>query len=171
MEKVKIAIIITLLIAITVGVSVFIIRQNISGSSIEVTLPTPLTEIEVYVSGEINIPGQYTLPEDSKVADAIEAAGGYTTQAEQSAVNESRTLRTEDHVIVYKNGESIQRININTAEPWLLDALPGIGEATARAIVEYRIENGPFAAIEELKEINGIGDSTFIKLEDKITVR
>ncbi len=159
-----------LLIAIAIGASVFIIRQNTSSCPVEIILPTPSTEIEIYISGEIKYPGKYTLSQNSKVIDAIEVAGGYTSEADQLAINGLRTLREDDRVIIYQKGESRQRININTAESWLLDALPGIGEATAEAIIEYRAENGPFETIGELKEIQGIGDSTFTKLENKITV-
>lgn len=171
MNKLRFAIVIVLLIAIIVGVSVFIIRQNTSSSDIEITLPPPSAQMEVYISGEVNAPGRYTLTENATVVDAIEAAGGYTAQADRSEINEFRTLTTGSQVIIYKEGESRQLININTAEPWLLDALPGIGEVTAQAIVDYRTQNGPFATIEEIKIINGIGDSAFEKLQDKISVR
>jgi competence protein ComEA len=61
-------------------------------------------------------------------------------------------------------------VNINTAEAWLLEALPGIGEVLARRIIDYRDENGPFLRIEDLKMVEGIGASTFDRLKDKITV-
>lgn len=171
MDKLRLPIIILLLVVIAIGVSVFIIRQNTSSSDIKISLPAPSTPIEIYISGEVNNPGRYALTENSIVAEAIEAAGGYTARADRTAINELRTIREGDQIIVYKEGESIQLININTAEPWLLDALPGIGEATAQAIVQYRNENGSFATIEELKAIKGIGDSTFLKIQDKISVR
>ncbi len=170
MQKLRVPIILILMVAIAAGATVFILRQNTSGNSIEILLPPPSTEIEIYISGEVKYPGNYILDEGARVADAIEAAGGFTADADQSAINLAHTLRDGEHINIYKFGESSQRININTAEVWLLDALPGIGEATAQAIIEYRTENGRFSEIEELKNIKGIGDSAFEKLQDKITV-
>ncbi|MBT9163708.1 MAG: ComE operon protein 1 [Chloroflexi bacterium] len=68
------------------------------------------------------------------------------------------------------NGEAPQRININTADAWLLQALPGIGEVWAERIIKYRTEHGPFESIEDLKKVPDFRDSTFEKLKDKITV-
>ncbi len=72
---------------------------------------------------------------------------------------------------VYEVGEAPQRININTAEPWLLQALPGIGEILAQRIIDYRTANGRFLSIEDLMNVEGIGSSVFEKIKDKITVR
>ncbi len=170
MEKLRVPIIVLLLIAIAAGAAVFVLRQNTSSCPVEITLPTPSEEIEIYVSGEVQSPGNYTLRESSRIADAIEAAGGFTADADQSGINLARPLRDGDKVQVYTIGETSQLININTAETWLLEALPGIGESTAQAIIEYRTENGPFESTGDLKKIKGIGDSTFAKLKDKITV-
>lgn len=170
MQRLRITVILILTAAIAAGAIVFILRQNTSGSSVQILLPTPSIEIEVYVSGEVESPGNYILDEGARVADAIEAAGGFTSDADQSAINLADTLRNSSHVNVYKIGEASQRININTAEAWLLDALPGIGEATAQSIIEYRRGEGPFEEIGDLKDIKGIGDSTFEELQDKITV-
>jgi competence protein ComEA len=78
------------------------------------------------------------------------------------------------HIEIYvpREGEeqSPQKIDINRAEPWLLDALPGIGEVTAQAIVDYRNENGPFRTIEDLLKVKGIGERTLDKIRDYITV-
>jgi competence protein ComEA len=63
-----------------------------------------------------------------------------------------------------------QKIDINRAEVWLLEALPGIGETRAQAIVDYRNENGPFKRIEDLLKVSGIGEGTFDKIKDYITV-
>ena len=66
--------------------------------------------------------------------------------------------------------QSPQKIDINRAESWLLEALPGIGEVTAQAIVDYRNENGNFRRIEDLLKVSGIGPGTFEKIKDYITV-
>ena len=170
MDKLRTSIMLVLLIAILAGGILLIIRQSSPGYPIEITLPTPSQEIAVYVSGQVQIPGMYVLNEDARVADAIKAAGGFSPDADQSAVNLAGSLRDGAQVHVPREGESSQRININTAEAWLLDALPGIGETIANRITEYRMQNGPFESIADLKKVNGISDSTFEKLKDKITV-
>lgn len=68
------------------------------------------------------------------------------------------------------DGGPVWQVNINTASPETLTALPGIGEALAERIVSYREENGPFAAPEELTRVSGIGEKTFANLKDYITV-
>ncbi|MFP3975681.1 MAG: helix-hairpin-helix domain-containing protein [Dehalococcoidia bacterium] len=171
MEKLRIPIISILLIAALAGGTVFILKQNTASYPIEIDLPEPSQEIEVYVTGSVENPGMYTLTEGDQVADAIEVAGGFTDDADTTAINLARNLRNGDRVDVYRKGESSQRININTADSWLLEALPGIGPATAKEIIDYRFQNGPFQSIEDVKKIKGIGDSTFDQLKDKITVR
>ena len=161
---------IILLAAIVAGVVMLILRQNTSSCPVEIILPSPSLEIEVYVSGEVQKPGNYVLSESSHINDAIEAASGFAAEADRSAINLARTLRDGDHIHVYKKEESAQLIDINTAEVWLLEALPGIGESTAKTIIEYRSQEGPFDSIDDLKKVKGIGNSTFEKLQDKITV-
>lgn len=170
MEKFRTPIILILIITILAGGIVFFLRQNTSSCPVEIILPAPSSETEIYVSGEVKNPGLHVLGEAAQVGDAIEAAGGFTQNADQSSVNLARTLRNGAHVHVLKTGESSQRININTADIWLLDALPGIGESTAQRIVDYRVENGPYECVEDLLKVKGIGDSTLMKLEDKIAV-
>ena len=170
MEKLRTPIILALLIAILAGGVVFFLRQNTASYPIEITLPPLSEEIEIHVSGEVQNPGIYTLNEGARVADAIGAAGGFAPDADQSAINLARNLRDGAQVHVPKTGESSQRININTADVWLLDALPGIGETLAERIIEYRIQNGPFESIDDLQKVKGISTSTFEKIKDKITV-
>jgi len=169
-ERLRLPIIVILLSAIIAGAVIFILRQNTSGTSVEILLPTPSSEITVYISGEVNDPGIHILKEGSRVEDAVAAAGGITSEAEESCLNLARILRDGDQVRVYRTGESAQLINLNTAEAWLLDALPGIGENTAQRIISYREENGPFETTDALKKVKGIGESTFVKLEGMITV-
>lgn len=116
-------------------------------------------------------PGVYKLQQGDLLADAVEAAGGFTLEADSGAINLAAPLRDGEQVHVYRVGEIPQKININTAEAWLLQALPGIGETLAQRVVDYRTANGPFFSIEGLKNVEGIGSSVFEKLKDKITVR
>lgn len=164
--------IIGLLVAlILVGGAVLVYRQTSLSGSTEVLIAPPSPEICVYVEGEVASPGVYVLRDGDRVVDAVEAAGGLTYDADQSAVNLAAPLRDGDQVHVYKIGEIPQKVNINTAEAWLLQLLPGIGETLARRIIGYRSENGSFREIEELKQVEGIGTATFEQLRDKITVR
>lgn len=171
MKKLRTLIILVLMAAIVGGGVLYLVKRNTSSGSIEIILPTPIYEIEVHVSGEVQSPGTYVLSEGARADDAIEAAGGFTPDADESAINLARTLRDGEQVHVYKAGESSQRININTADAWLLEALPGIGEKTAQKIIAYRTENGPFGSIEELKEAEIVGEATFEKIKDLIAVR
>ncbi|MFW0859902.1 MAG: helix-hairpin-helix domain-containing protein [Dehalococcoidia bacterium] len=170
MERFRTPIILALLIAIIAGGVVFFLRQTPSTYPIEITLPPLPHEIEVYVSGAVQNPGIYVLNEAARVSDAIKAAGGFGPDADRDAINLARRLRDGAQIHVRRIGEAPQRININTAEIWLLRALPGIGDVLAERIIEYRTEHGPFGSIEELKRVRGIRESVFEKLKDKITV-
>ncbi|MCK5589694.1 MAG: helix-hairpin-helix domain-containing protein [Dehalococcoidales bacterium] len=79
-----------------------------------------------------------------------------------------------NHIAIYipeeGEGQSPQKVDINRAEEWLLEALPGIGKTRADAIVDYRNENGEFKRVEDLLQVKGIGQGTFDKIKDNITV-
>jgi len=116
---------------------------------------------ELYIGGAVANPGIYPLREgDTMLALLLDA--GVEPDADLS------------HIELYipREGEAElpQKIDINRAEPWLLEALPGIGETKAQAIVDYRNENGPFKRIEDLLQVEGIGEGTFDKIKDYITV-
>jgi len=166
------AFVIVLLIAlILIGGAVLLYRQTSSPSSAEIIIFPPSPEICVYVEGEVVNPGVYTLEQGDKVADAVEAAGGFTLDADQGSVNLAATLRDGEQIHIYKLGDIPQKININTAEAWLLESLPGIGETLAQRIVDYRIAHGYFQRIEDLKNVRDIGPAVFDKVKDKIAVR
>lgn len=171
LERHRTPVVVVLLAIIAAGIVVFIYRQVSLPDSTEIVIEPPPPEIHAYVEGEVASPGVYQLRDGDLVENAIEAAGGFTADADRTAVNLACRVRDGDHVHVYRLGDVPQKININTAEAWLLQALPGIGESLARRIVEYRTENGPFQQIENLKQVEGIGPATFENLKDKITVR
>jgi competence protein ComEA len=163
--------IIALLVAvIAVGGAVLVYRLTASPHSSEIVISPPSPQITVHVNGEVGNPGVYVLDEDDRVEEAIEAAGGFTSGADETAINLAAPLRDGSRIHVYSLGDVPQKVNINTAESWLLEALPGIGEVLARRIIDYRSENGPFIEIEDLKMVEGIGTATFDKLMDRITV-
>jgi len=160
-----------LVLLIVVGGAVLAWRLfAVSGSS-EIAILPPSPEMTVYVEGEVVDPGVYTLADGGCVADAIEAAGGFTPDADQGSVNLAAPLRDGAQVHVYGSDDVPQKVDINTAEDWMLEALPGIGEVLSRRIIDYRTENGPFLEIDDLTRVDGIGPSLIDKLRDKITVR
>ena len=116
---------------------------------------------ELYIGGAVANPGIYPLKEGDTFLTLLSDAG-VESDADLS------------HIELYipQEGEeqSPQKIDINRAEPWLLEALPGIGEVLAQRIVDYRSENGPFKRIEDLLKVSGIGEATFEKIRDYITV-
>ena len=170
LKQKRIIVIFSLTIVIVVGGGVLLYRQAFTPHSIEITLP-PSHEIIVEVVGAVENPGLYTLREGDRVGDAIEAAGGALAEADMGALELTARLSDGQRVAVYEAGEVPQRVNINTADSWLLEALPGIGPALAQRIVDYRDENGPFQGEQDLMRVKGIGPETYEGLKDYITAR
>ncbi|MBQ8281749.1 MAG: helix-hairpin-helix domain-containing protein [Lachnospiraceae bacterium] len=144
--------------------------------------------IFAYICGEVSSPGVYELDSDSRIVDLLNLAGGFTEYAAEDYVNLAE--RVTDGMKVYVptveeavnmpvwdslNSESgidagDESVNINLADIDTLTSLPGIGNTKAEAIVSYREENGKFASKEEILNVNGIGESTYDKIKDLITV-
>jgi competence protein ComEA len=116
---------------------------------------------ELYIGGAVANPGIYTWQEGDTLRTLLSSAG-VEPDADLSYIE----------IYVPQAGEtaSIQKIDINRAEPWLLEALPGIGETLAQRIIVYRSENGPFRIVEDLLKVSGIGQGTLDKIKDYITV-
>ena len=171
LERYRTPVIAILVIIIVVGGAVFLYRQTSLPHSTEIVISSPSPEITVYVEGEVANPGVYTLADGGLIEDAIEVAGGFTSDADQGTVNLAASLRDGDQIHVYGIGDVPQKINLNTADAWLLEALPGIGEVLAQRIIDYRGENGPFQQIDDLTKVDGIGPAILENLRDKITVR
>lgn len=163
--------------------------------------PTPTAQptmtpspILVYVSGEVLAPDVYELAPDSRIKQLVEAAGGFTDDADPAAVNLAQPLADGAHVHIPAAGELMptpsgalaspvpQRdsteidlgfggdlININTADLPELDKLPGIGPVTAQKILDYRAVNGPFLDIKAIMEVDGIGQGKFDQIKQLIT--
>jgi competence protein ComEA len=159
-----------LLVIIIAGGAVFLYRHSSAPAGIEIAILPPSPDICVYVEGEVARPGVYILEEGNRVADAVEAAGGFTANADPSAVNLAAVLRDSDHVHIYAADAVPQKINLNTAEAWALEALPGIGEVLAQRIIDHRELNGGFLRVEDLADVEGIGGDLCEKLEDLVTV-
>ncbi len=147
------------------------------------------TKIIVDVEGAVNNPGVYEFDEGDRVEDAIKRAGGLKENACTKSINRARKMLDGEKIYIYAEGEeisdvennddsiynsmvgpeSIKKVNINTASREILMTLNGIGEVYADRIIEYRSKN-KFESVEDIKEIEGIGDKTFEKIKDYITV-
>lgn len=162
-------------------------------------VPPREEHIVVHVAGAVKNPGVVRLPFGSRVDDAVKAAGGFTAEADPDSVNLAQPL--EDGVQVYVprrsehapaprrvggssshtahssgqepggNVASSQKINLNTATAEQLEGLPGIGPVTARAILEYRQQNGGFRSVDELIEVRGIGQKRLEQIRPYVVVR
>jgi competence protein ComEA len=155
--------------------------------------PVP-TILMVDIKGQVATPGVFELPADSRMKDAIDAAGGFLETAETKAIN--LAMKVQDEMVIYvpavgeesvlpaalpgtavgavgaagAAGAADALVNLNTATDAELMTLPGIGPSKAAAIIAYRTDNGSFQKIEDLTNVTGIGDKTFEKLKDAITV-
>jgi competence protein ComEA len=151
-------------------------QSEISGESAETAAQA---QIKVHVAGAVNAPGLYTLTSDARVIDAIQAAGGMTAEADSNALNLAAVVKDGDKITVRTAAETqtvsegrstAGLININTADKQALMELPGIGEVLAQNIITYREAHGGFASIEEIKEVNRIGDKLYEQIKDSITI-
>jgi len=185
-ERNKAHIIVLLLSLISNGVLLLILNRPPTHEIkiIPPTATTARTTVRVFVSGAVATPDVYQVPVGSLVRDAILAAGGHTAEADLNQINLARQVRDQEQVFVpfrsmapkapgeslWPIGPASGKINLNTATPTELESLPGIGPGLAKTILEYRAINGSFASIEEIKNIPGVGEKTYERLKDLITV-
>ena len=153
----------------------------------------------IHITGSVKNPGIVKLKEGSRIEDAIESAGGLTENADITKVNLAYVVedgtkikipsaseedigdediidsKSGDNIIIEENtvpsNNSTQTININKATEKEFETLPGIGPSLASKIIEYRNQNGKFESIEDIKNVNGIGDNKYEKIKDLITVK
>lgn len=138
-------------------------------------------KVAVFVTGAVAEPGVYYLPVQARVEDAIDMAKPRST-ADLSGLALARRVVDGETIKVPRIGDSAAdlseqsdqsiaggKININTATEQQLDSLPGIGPAYAQRIIDYRRQNGGFKALDELKNVSGIGEKRFEQLKDAIT--
>lgn len=130
--------------------------------------------IAVHVKGAVEEPGLYWLETGSRVNDAVLAAGGALAEAGLDNVNLAAVVSDGSQLYVPfadESGEAVSGpLNINTATQAQLEALDGIGETKARAIIEYRDSHGDFASVDQLIRVEGIGDATLDKIREQICV-
>ncbi|MBQ7481217.1 MAG: helix-hairpin-helix domain-containing protein [Lachnospiraceae bacterium] len=156
--------------------------------------PDTCTDITVYVCGAVNRSGVYRLPGQPRVIDAIEAACGMNEFADTDYINQAMLIEDGQKIYVPTREETAamgdasmtgdialydgrgetggrdEKVNINTADAAELMTLPGIGEAKAALIIEYRSGSGGFKAIEDIMNISGIKEGMFNRIKDKICI-
>ena len=153
----------------------------------------PASEIIVHVSGAVRHEGVYKLKFGDRLLDAVNEAGGAVANADLSAVNLAEAVKDGEKIMVPVKQAAVevisadqniglpagkvrtsaapsQKVNINTADQKALDSLPGIGAATAQAIIEYRVKNGPFSRVEQIMEVPRIGQAKFARIKDRIMI-
>lgn len=134
----------------------------------------------VDLKGEVNKPGVYKLEAHDRVKDVIQLAGGFTDEADETSVNLAQKVQDEMVIIVTEIGASNEgatsesqqneKVSVNVATEAELVTLNGIGSSKAQAIISYREENGMFRSVDDLLEVNGIGEKTLDKIRDDIKV-
>lgn len=137
--------------------------------------PTAAALLVVDVAGDVRRPGLVRLPAGSRVADAVAAAGGALPGATTEGLNLARVLEDGEQVLVGAPAAPASPgaaglVDLNAATAEQLDALPGVGPVLAERIVAWRDAHGPFASVDQLREVSGIGERKFAELRDLVTV-
>ena len=151
---------------------------NGGGISIDGSL-TGSDTITVGITGDVVSPNNYTLNEGATMADLIELAGGVTDSADDRCYffeaplkdNESYFIPSKFELDDVCGNNIIEKVNINEASVDELDSISGVGETIANKIYQYREENGQFYTLEDLKNVDGIGNATFSKMKNEIMLK
>lgn len=150
-------------------------------------------EIIVHIAGCVKNDSIVSLKPNSRIKDAIDAAGGLTKDADLTNINLAYILEDGEKIYIPKKGEKLEieeynssiildssnssssnkisKININKATQAQLETIPGIGPSTALKIINYRNENGKFAKIEDIQNVSGIGAAKYEKMKEYITIK
>lgn len=143
---------------------------------------SPTTTIVVSVMGRVKRPGLVRLPQGSRVADAIEAAGGVEPGTDLGYLNLARKVVDGEMLAIGVSPPPVPPgggggppaggglVNLNSATVAELDTLPGVGPVLAQRIIDHRNRNGGFRSVEELRKVEGVGDARFEQLKDLVTV-
>lgn len=205
-RKIGIGLAIGLFIGIIIGVGGLTLLKGVQPAPIVIQPPAATATPEatatpgplrIFVNGQVADADVYELLPGSIAAAAIEAAGGFTAEADTAIVNLAQPLQDGMQIYVpalneaaaappiFQNnvanqaapsadtavgGTAFRLVNLNTATVQELDTLPGIGPSTAQSIVAFRQENGPFTTIEQVMDVSGIGEAKFAQMKDLITV-
>ncbi len=153
------------LVAIIIAGSILVWSRYRQHRPVEISIAKVASETPfklVAISGAVTRPGLYPLKAGDAIATLVQAAGGTLSSADLSAL----TL----HIPATGEEQQPQKININRAEAWLLEALPGIGASRAKAIIDYRRQKGPFRQASEITGVADIGPSIYEQIKDLITM-
>jgi len=175
--------------ALVIALSIFLVMR---GASEEIPLAPEgiavteaVAQVTVDVAGAVKTPGVYSLPANSRVMDAIKAAGDKLKGADLSDINLARVVKDGEQIYIYppnKSGSAMrispQRakakvtgpIALNRASAKELESLDGIGPVLAARIVAYRNQNGPFLTVDDLMKVSGIGSIKFAQFKEKLRV-
>lgn len=159
-------IIMAILLACLVSGGVFLAIKLNNQRPVEISLTStepPDHRLEVYIDGAVANPGFYPAKQDDTVADLIQAAG----LAPDANPNQLKLYIPKTNTV---SQQQAQKISLNLAEAWLLEALPGIGQGKAQAIVDYRNKYGRFHRIEDVLKVSGISKSILDNIRNLITV-
>jgi len=173
-----------MIVGVLLGAGILmLVARPPQGEPIDLLPPPTEAPIMVYVSGKVVQAGLYALPPGSRVNDAIQAAGGFSDEADTNVINLAEVLQDGQQIDVpdlsaTPPSESVTRsaipasrlVDINSATLEQLDSLPEIGPKTAQDIIDYRNLNGLFARIEDILDVPGIGQVTFDKIKNLISV-
>lgn len=133
----------------------------------------------MHVLGAVRSPGLFELRDGDRVVDAITAAGGFSRRADEAALNLARFVSDGEQIVVPVTGATptaapgltaTGAVNINSADAATLETLPRVGPAMAARIIEWREINGRFSAIDDLKQVTGIGEKTFAELKPLVSL-
>jgi len=143
--------------------------------------PASKDPLVVYVTGAVRKPGVYQLPDGKRIIDAIEKAGGVTPKADAVTVNLAALLIDGEQILVPEafapgagaaptgSGPAVAGlVHLNSADVTALDALPGVGPATAQRIIDWRDQNGGFRTVDDLEQVPGIGPAKLDALRDLV---
>jgi competence protein ComEA len=145
---------------------------------------SPSPEVVVDVTGKVRHPGIVVLQPGARVVDALDAAGGARRGADLAGLNLARLLVDGEQIVVgvppppgpaasaagSPGPDPGALVNLNTASPAELEELPGVGPVTAKAIVDWRTGNGGFRSVDQLLDVDGIGEKTLADLAPLVTV-
>ena len=176
--------VVVLSVIIIAGWITYYLYQPVSKPQIKisksVTKKSKARKVFVHVAGAVKEPGVYELNTDSRVIEAVKKAGGFTDGADTDSLNLAAKVQDSQKIMVTDINKTVQSqataadieqsINLNTATAEQLEELPGVGETIAKRIIEFREEKGSFSSVDELKEVEGIGEKKFAKIKEEASL-
>lgn len=179
-----------IMLVVLVAVAAFAVLQVPRRPALQVTAPAAppgAPSIKVHVVGAVLSPGVYQLAADARVEDGLKAAGGPDASADVSSLNLAAPLKDGQQLAVPQAGSAASaaavspaspsppaqsaKLDLNRASLAELDTLPGIGPVTAQKLMDYRVKQGRFTSVDELKDAKLVNSSTYEKVKDLVEVR